>query len=218
MLGRYLSTIFTPYSPFYAFEENTAAGEIDFVTFDRFDRLPHTMQPKEFTEKVLSIKNKLYRYASKFVRDEEEAKDVVQDITLKLWLIRGDLNRYLNFESLAMRMTRNLCLDRIKALGYRSDPLPDTLMIKCNAFTPYETVEHGNLTQLIDLMIARLPLKQQEILHLRDVEGLSYQEIGDILHIDLNQVKINLFRARKTLRENVINLNAYGLQSDRKPS
>ena len=63
----------------------------------------------------------------------------------------------------------------------------------------------------IHQFIGALPNKQKLVIQLRDIEGLSYKEISDALEIDLNQVKVNLFRARKAVRENLININAYGL-------
>jgi RNA polymerase sigma-70 factor (ECF subfamily) len=56
-----------------------------------------------------------------------------------------------------------------------------------------------------------LPEKQRQVMHLRDVEGYSYNEICDILELDMSQVKVNLFRARNAVREKLIKLNAYGL-------
>ena len=46
---------------------------------------------------------------------------------------------------------------------------------------------------------------------LADLEGFSYKEIGEILEIDINQVKVNLFRARKSVKENLLNITAYGI-------
>ena len=63
----------------------------------------------------------------------------------------------------------------------------------------------------ISQLIAGLPEKQRQIIHLRDVEGYSYNEICDIMEIDMNQVKVNLFRARNAVREKLMKINAYGL-------
>ena len=49
------------------------------------------------------------------------------------------------------------------------------------------------------------------VVQLRDIEGYTYQEISEMLEMDMNQVKVNLFRARKTLKEKLINSEAYGL-------
>jgi RNA polymerase sigma-70 factor (ECF subfamily) len=60
-------------------------------------------------------------------------------------------------------------------------------------------------------MIQALPEKQKQVIHLRDVEGYTYQEICDILELDMNQVKVNLFRARNAVREKLAKIDAYGL-------
>jgi RNA polymerase sigma factor (sigma-70 family) len=65
--------------------------------------------------------------------------------------------------------------------------------------------------QHISELIAGLPEKQRQVMHLRDIEGYSYNEICEIMEIDLNQVKVNLFRARNAVREKLTKINAYGL-------
>lgn len=55
------------------------------------------------------------------------------------------------------------------------------------------------------ILVKELPLRQQEIFHLREVEGLSYEEITEHLDISLEQVKVNLHRARKSIRERMLN-------------
>jgi RNA polymerase sigma-70 factor (ECF subfamily) len=59
-------------------------------------------------------------------------------------------------------------------------------------------------------LIDALPDKQKEVIHLRDVEGFSYQEIVEILDMDLNLVKVTLFRARSTIKTKLLNAEAYG--------
>ena len=63
----------------------------------------------------------------------------------------------------------------------------------------------------VHLAINALPEKYRTILQLRDIDGLSYQEIADVLEIDMNDVKVNLHRARKSVREKLQNLQVYGL-------
>lgn len=61
-----------------------------------------------------------------------------------------------------------------------------------------------SIQQVMNL-VKGLPLRQQEIFHLREVEGLSYEEITEHLDISLDQVKVNLHRARKSIRERMLN-------------
>jgi len=77
--------------------------------------------------------------------------------------------------------------------------------------SPYEQTETQDVLQMIDQLLQRLPTAQQQVLQLRDMEGYAYQEISDLLDMPLAQVKVNLFRARKALREQLTKMNAYGI-------
>lgn len=66
-------------------------------------------------------------------------------------------------------------------------------------------LESAESHQLIFGLVDRLPEKQREIFHLREVEEMSYEEIAKHLDISLDQVKVNLHRARKSVREKLIN-------------
>ena len=72
------------------------------------------MDVNTFKSEVLPLNRKLYAFAIRFMSDTDEAKDIIQEIYLKLWNIRDELEKYNSIEALAMRMTRNLCLDKIK--------------------------------------------------------------------------------------------------------
>jgi RNA polymerase sigma-70 factor (ECF subfamily) len=79
------------------------------------------------------------------------------------------------------------------------------------SLTPYENVEIQESNAKIIQWMEALPKKQRQVIHLRDVEGHSYNEICDILGIDLTMVKVRLFRARKTLKEKFLKVHSYGL-------
>jgi len=171
------------------------------------------MSIEEFKQDILPQKNKLYRFAYRLVVDEEEAKDIVQETMIKAWNHQATLDEVDNKEAWCMRVTKNMALDKIKSKRHQTtDGFKEGFDVQ-----DHKEANPGKLTELKDLMtniknfIRQLPDKQQQVLQLRDIEGLSYKEIGDAMDIDLNQVKVNLFRARKSLKENIININAYGL-------
>jgi RNA polymerase sigma factor (sigma-70 family) len=170
------------------------------------------MNLEMFETQVLPTKNKLFRFAFRLLGSSEEAKDVVQEVFIKLWNGREQLDEIQNMEAWCMRITKNLSLDRLRARQRRStDSINEVLEIRHEALTPHERTEiHENMQQ-INEMIAALPEKQRQVIHLRDIEGYSYNEICEILEIDMNQVKVNLFRARNAVREKLVKMNAYGL-------
>lgn len=171
------------------------------------------MSLEAFKTRVLPSKDKLYRFALKMLGDPEEARDVVQEVFIKVWNKREEMDRLENMEAWCMRVTRNLTLDRLKSTKRKlTDSLDQSYEISMGeTATPYRSTELNDTMKSIGRYIASLPEKQKQIIQLRDVEGYSYNEICDILEIDLNQVKVNLFRARKSVRENLLNANAYGL-------
>jgi len=111
-----------------------------------------------------------------------------------------------------MQITKNLCYDRLKSKTYRTNvSLPDNRQFMDPGITPDNETERSDSMKQIHQFIQRLPDKQRNAIQLRDIEGYSYKEISEIMKIDLNQVKVSLFRARQTVRENLVNINAYGL-------
>lgn len=171
------------------------------------------MSLEAFKIRVLPVKNKLYRFALSFLKNEEEAQDVVQEVLIKVWDKRDEMNQLENMEAWCMRITRNLSLDKLKSKHKKyTDPINEGFDISGgDAGTPYRTTEMSDTMNSIGLFIKALPEKQRQVIQLRDVEGYSYKEISDIMEIDMNQVKVNLFRARKAIKENLLNINAYGL-------
>ncbi len=165
-----------------------------------------------FESRVLPVKNKLFRFAFRLLGSSEEAKDVVQEVFIKVWNGRDQMASIDNMEAWCMRITRNLSLDKIRARQRKAtDPIEESFDIQNDSRTPYEATENSENMQRISELIASLPEKQRQVMHLRDIEGYSYNEICEILELDMNQVKVNLFRARNAVREKFIKINAYGL-------
>jgi RNA polymerase sigma factor (sigma-70 family) len=170
------------------------------------------MNFENFQNRVLPAKNKLFRFALRLVGNEEEAKDVVQEVFIRVWKGREQIDEIQNMEAWCMRITKNLSLDRIRTNTRRyAQPIDEGFDIRNEALTPHENTELQESMKRISQLMAALPDKQRQVMHLRDVEGYSYNEICDILELDMNQVKVNLFRARNAVREKLIKVNAYGL-------
>lgn len=111
-----------------------------------------------------------------------------------------------------MRITKNLSLDRLRQQQRRpTDSLEKGMHLTHQSLTPAEATELGERMKRIAELMAELPDKQRQVMHLRDIEGYSYNEICEILEIDMSQVKVNLFRARNAVREKLLKMDAYGL-------
>jgi len=170
------------------------------------------MNLETFQNSVFPVKNKLFRFAFRLLGSSEEAKDVVQEVFIKVWNGREQLDEIQNLEAWCMRITKNLSLDRLRQQQRRvTDSIEQGAQVQHNALSPLENTEMNESMKRIGDLMAVLPEKQRQVMHLRDIEGYSYQEIVEILEIDMSQVKVNLFRARNAVREKLQKINAYGL-------
>lgn len=170
------------------------------------------MNIEAFQDRVLPAKNKLFRFALRMLGDHDDAKDVVQEVFIRVWNGRAQLDKIENMEAWCMRITKNLSLDKLRANKRKgTESLENSYHVHHTDGTPDVKTELGESMHHVNQLIAALPEKQRQVIHLRDVEGYSYNEICDILEIDMNQVKVSLFRARNAVREKLMKINAYGL-------
>ncbi len=163
------------------------------------------MQKEEFIREVMVHKQKLFRFALSYLGQAEEASDVVQDVLLRLWETRAKLLALRSIEAWSMTLVRNSCLDRLKRSEHKLrvySPAADYLRQQPDqGSNPAQALLQKETEALISAALDQLPEKQRAAFQLRDVQGYSYLEISEILSIDMNQVKVNIFRARKALRE-----------------
>ncbi len=162
------------------------------------------MEVEDFKIQVLPLQDKLYSFALRFLGDSEDAKDAVQEVFLKLWKLRNSLDSYRSLVAFAMTVTRNHCLDRIKAK--RTIPIEDNKVYSSQIvnITPGDILEKKDLAEIVRKIINELPENQRSVIQLRDIDGFDNQEIGEILKMDANNVRVLLSRARKKVREELL--------------
>lgn len=165
------------------------------------------MSLKIFNQDILPIKDKLYRFALRITGSGFEAEDVVQEVMIKLWNKRTDLSQYASIEAWSMRMTKNLSIDKLRSKHRRTEDLTGTYDLAGGDVSPHELAEQQDTIYHIRQLMNQLPEKQKMVMQLRDIEDMSYQEIADVMDIPMNQVKVNLFRARKAIRNKLTQSN-----------
>jgi RNA polymerase sigma factor (sigma-70 family) len=165
----------------------------------------------QFDIHFLAIKDKAFRFALKILSNKyEDAQDVVQDLFEKLWEMRENLSKYDNLEAVSMKMTKNLCLDRLKHEKMKAQKHSNLLLDRDFNITE-PNFDKTNATEIVKRLIDQLPEKQKMIIHLRDVEGFEFSEIAETMEIDINAVRMNLSRGRKTVKEQLLKTMNYGL-------
>lgn len=131
-----------------------------------------------------------------WVKDKEVANDVLQQVFEKAWTKRNDLQSMDNPTGWIVCTLKNESMQHFRRLK-KIVPITDLDVAEDTAEGDEQISEK---LKLVMGFIAMLPEKQREIFQLREVEGLTYEEISDYLEISLDQVKVNLHRARQTLR------------------
>lgn len=166
------------------------------------------MLASEFKTKVLPLSNKLLRFATQLLHDEEQARDIIQDVFLKLWQKKDSLAEVENLEAFAVRMTRNRCLDSFKL---KKPLLDDGTVIRHNDESRdlQNEIELSESAVLVRRLIGKLPDIQRTVMHLRDIEQYEYEEIAQMTDLSVNAIRVNLSRARKKVKDELIKHN-YG--------
>jgi len=166
------------------------------------------MTVEKFKIEVLPIKHKLFRLANRMLVNTPEAEDIVQEVFLRLWARKERLNEYRSIEAFAMTITKNLCLDKLKSKGYKTNELTEKHEQQTTE-TPYQKMEMTDSYQKVKKIIDTLPEQQRMIIHLRDIEGYEYEEISEIMNISVNTIRVNLSRARKKVKEILVKTYHY---------
>ena len=184
------------------------------VTFHSSKRHSNRYQMRNisFRNDVLPLKDILYRLALRITTNPEEAKDIVQDTLIKLWNRRESLGEIESIEGFSLTICRNMALDRVRLLKGKSNPLDSGYAEKAdNASDPLEKATLKDRISIVRQLLDSLPEKQKSCMQLRDFEGKSYKEIAAVMGISEEQVKINIFRARQTVKKKIKEYDSYGL-------
>jgi RNA polymerase sigma factor (sigma-70 family) len=165
------------------------------------------MNPTEFKNAIMPLQDKLYRLALRLLSSREEAEDLLQDALLKLWQQGARLKEVESLEAWSVRLTKNLCIDRIRSRGQHHAEWTPEFDRADDSPIADRSLESKEAMGQVYQCLQNLPLAQRQVVQLRDVEGMSYQEICDSLEMPMPQVKTNLFRGRQSLKECIQKMN-----------
>ncbi|QXP53515.1 sigma-70 family RNA polymerase sigma factor [Cellulophaga sp. HaHa_2_95] len=168
------------------------------------------MKQVEFLNVVMPFKDKLFRLAKRLLVSTEEAEDATQEILLKLWTKNSAIEEYKNVEAFAMTMTKNFCLDRLKSKQAGNLKLVHS-NYKDDNTSLQKQVEAKDSISWVEKIMQELPEQQKLVLQLRDVEEYDYDEIAKMLDMQPTAIRVALSRARKTVREKLVEKHSYGI-------
>ena len=151
------------------------------------------MKQISFQNDILPLKNKLYRLALRITLNPADAEDVVQETMIKVWNRREQWTQLESVEAFCLDMSLHDAPDR----SHFSNPEDQTVM--------------QDRILIVKRLVDSLPEKQRTAMQLRDFEGKSYKDIANIMDITEQQVKVNIFRARQTVKQKFLQEEDYGL-------
>lgn len=158
------------------------------------------MEQEQFKQEVLPLREQLFFYAQRLLDDLEDAEDVIQEVFLKLWYMRNDLNSYNSIPALSVQITKHLCFNRIKVRQRKQESL-EAVNLMSETLTPEVQLEHKDSVAHVMRIIDELPGLQQTILRMKHVDGFEVEEIAEVIGSNPEAVRMNLSRARKKVKE-----------------
>jgi len=164
-----------------------------------------------FQTRVLPLKDEIFRLAFRITQNRADAEDVVQETMMKVWKRREEWDQIDSMEAFCLTICRNLALDKLRRMDSQTQSLDISINPTDHSHTanPEEQAVVHDRLQLVRQFISELPEKQRSCMQLRDIEGKSYRNIAEILDITEQQVKINIFRARQTIKERYQKIEKY---------
>ena len=150
------------------------------------------MTPQEYNKAVAEYSDRIYRFVLKSMGDQERSKDVVQDCYEKLWISVEEID-YSKAKAWLFSTAHNAMIDIIRKEKWI---VPDD--------SPREDIYEQGYTDLNEILhkcLGNLSESWRSVILLRDYEGYSYKEIGEITGQSEAQVKINIYRARMAMRK-----------------
>lgn len=158
------------------------------------------MTEAAFEQVAEKLRDKAMATAKACGMGEMQADDIAQDVMLKLWTIRHELDRYRSLDGVTVVMTRHLITDQWRRS--RTVQLPNEAnAIVANNATPSERIEEIENDAWLKRRIDQLPIKQRCVLIMRQVEHREYEEIARLLGISTTSARTLIARARKSLLE-----------------
>jgi len=162
------------------------------------------MEQIRFKNEILPMRNRLMCYAQKLLNNKDDAEDIIQEVFMKLWYMRDQLEQYSNVQALSMTMTKHLCLNNLSNRSRRFEE-PTDLNMRQDICSPYEQLEQKDELDKVLHIIGKLPDLQQAILKMKHIDGFEVEEIAELTGSNCNAVRMNLSRARKRVKELFIN-------------
>jgi len=166
------------------------------------------MTTEEFKNRVLPVSRKIYPMLKRILKNEEETRDALQDLMLKMWDKRFELAKCKNQDAYIVTVAKNYSFDLLKkkrpsAMGENEEY--KMLNLEADGIN-HETKEKFEHVQKV---IEKLPEKYRTVIEMRDIDGFSFEEIKEMTGFEVPYIRVILSRARQKVKEEVEKIYDY---------
>ncbi len=186
-------------------------GEVSLQAIKRLVEQAQQGDAEAFTALAEKYKNGVYNYIVRMVHDRTEAEDIAQETFVRAYQALPEFRGAASFQTWLYRIASNLAIDAARRRSRRTSISLDepvttdegevSRQLADERPGPFEELQSAQTQQAVREAIAELSPKLRSVIALYDLQGLSYQEIGDILGCPLGTVKSRLFNARNQLQD-----------------
>ena len=155
----------------------------------------------DFNELIRHMSRNLYGIAFRILRNQEEAEDAVQEVFIKLWNQGSKIDDYTNIDAMAVTMLKNFCIDQIRKQKHFVREDQEKNLQSIDDSSPYELMERRESENILYQIIDKLPDLYKDAIRLREMDGLSYEEIAEKTNQNINTLRVTISRARKLIRD-----------------
>lgn len=169
-----------------------------------------------FAQLVQDNEHRVYSLALRMTGNQQDALDLSQEAFLRAWRTLPSFRGDSSFATWIYRLTSNVCIDHLRRQKRRTlvedavaldDPDAPTKDVAATRFDPQIELERAELRRAVDESLRALPEHHRQVLVMRELSELSYQEIADTLALDVGTVKSRIARARFALRKILLQRN-----------
>jgi RNA polymerase sigma-70 factor, ECF subfamily len=173
-------------------------------------RLAQSGEEAAFEELIRRHQQRVFGLVSGILRRREDVEDVVQQVFLKVFVSLKRFDQRAAFSTWLYKISVNECWDylrkkKVRPLVYEADLSEEQVSrldgVVSAAQPPASSSDRAEARDLLERMMEKLPEQDRELLVLKEVEGFSVQELAEILDLNVNTVKVRLFRARARLMD-----------------
>jgi RNA polymerase sigma-70 factor, ECF subfamily len=166
------------------------------------------MTEEEFKNTVLPYSRKLFPMLKSILKDEEETRDALQDLMLKLWRNRHELDKCHHPQAYIIAMAKNYSFDLLKKkrpIRFGENGSREHLNLEADAVNPDLREKYEYVRRIIET----LPDKYREVIKLRDIDGFTFEEIKEFTGLEITNIRVVLSRARQRVKDEIKKIYDY---------